>query len=327
MLRSILLLLFISFLSLRGAEPLRLGIIGLDTSHVPAFTKTFNNPQDPGHVPGGRVVAAFKGGSPDIEASASRVEGYTKQLVETYGVKIYDTIEELSLNVDAILIESLDGRPHLDQFRRALAAKKPIFIDKPFSNSLKDAVEIMRLARAAGVPVFSSSSLRYAPEPFAPKLALIGDITSAYSVGPAEFEPHHTDFFWYGIHCVEALYTVLGPGCMQVVRTHTANTDLITGIWSDGRIGIAQGNRKGYKGYGVTVVGTKGVTTVGDKHSYHGLTVEIMKFFQTGISPVTPETTLELLAFMEAADESKRRGGTPVTIAEILQQAGYQAAK
>jgi hypothetical protein len=114
---------------------------------------------------------------------------------------------------------------------------------------------------------------------------------------------------------------------MQVVRTHTANTDLITGIWSDGRIGIAQGNRKGYKGYGVTVVGTKGVTTVGDKHSYHGLTVEIMKFFQTGISPVPPETTLELLAFMEAADESKRRGGTPVTIAEILQQAGYQAAK
>ena len=126
MLRSILLLVFISFLTLRGAEPLRLGIIGLDTSHVPAFTKTFNNPNDPGHVPGGRVVAAFKGGSPDIEASASRVEGYTKQLVETYGVKIYDTIEELSRNVDAILIESLDGRPHLDQFRRALAAKKPI---------------------------------------------------------------------------------------------------------------------------------------------------------------------------------------------------------
>ena len=321
------LLAMLTLLSLRAAEPLRIGIIGLDTSHVPAFAKTYNVSTATGYVPGGRVVAVFKGGSADIEASASRVEGYTKQLVETYGVKIYETIEELSRNVDAILIESLDGRPHLDQFRRTLAAKKPVFIDKPFAGSLKDAVEMVRLAREAGVPIFSSSSLRYAPEPYAPKLALIGEITSAYSIGPAAFEPTHPDFFWYGIHCVEALYTVLGPGCTQVVRTHTANTDIITGVWSDGRIGIAQGNRNSYKGYGVTVVGTKGVATVGEKQNYAGLTVEIMKFFQTGISPVSSETTLELLAFMEAADESKRRGGTPVSIAETLRKAGAVVAK
>jgi predicted dehydrogenase len=321
------LLAMLTLLPLRAAEPLRIGIIGLDTSHVPAFTKTYNDPAASGYVPGGRVVAAFKGGSADIEASASRVEGYTKQLVETYGVKIYDSIEELSRNVDAILIESLDGRPHLDQFRRTLAAKKPVFIDKPFAGSLKDAVEMVRLAREAGVPIFSSSSLRYAPEPYAPKLALVGNITSAYSIGPATFEPTHPDFFWYGIHCVEALYTVLGPGCTQVVRTHTANTDIITGVWSDGRVGIAQGNRNSYKGYGVTVVGTKGVATVGEKQNYAGLTVEIMKFFQTGISPVPSDTTLELLAFMEAADESKRRGGTPVSIAETLKKAGATVAK
>lgn len=324
-LRLILLAMF-AVVSTRAAEPLRLGMIGLDTSHVPAFAKTYNDPKAPGHVPGGRVVAAFKGGSADIESSASRVEGYTKQLVDAYGVKIYDTIEELARNVDAILIESVDGRPHLDQFRRTLAAKKPVFLDKPFAGSLKDAVELVRLAREAGVPIFSSSSLRYSPEPFAPKLATIGDITSAYSIGPAVYEPTHPDFFWYGIHCVEALYTVLGPGCTQVVRTQTANTDVITGIWSDGRVGTAQGNRNSFKGYGVTVVGTKGVAVVGEKQNYAGLTVEIMKFFQTGISPVAPETTLELLAFMEAADESKRRGGAPVTIAEVMKKAGYQAA-
>lgn len=327
MLRFIPLVALLALVPLRAAEPLRLGLIGLDTSHVIAFTKTYNDTKLPDHVPGGRVVAAFKGGSADIEASASRVEGYTKTLVENYGVKIYDSIEELSRNVDAILIESLDGRTHLDQFRRTLAAKKPVFIDKPFAASLSDAVEIMRLAREAGVPIFSSSSLRYAPESYAPKLAVIGDITSAYSVGPAELEPHHPDFFWYGIHCVEALYTVLGAGCTQVVRTHTPNTDLITGIWADGRVGTAQGNRKGFKGYGVTVVGTKGVTTVGEKQNYHGLTVEIMKFFQTGISPVPPQTTLELLAFMEAGDESKRRGGAPVTIAEVLKKAGATASR
>jgi predicted dehydrogenase len=205
-------------------------------------------------------------------------------------------------------------------------AKKPVFIDKPFAGSLKDAVEIVRLAREAGVPIFTSSSLRYAPEPYAPKLATIGDITSAFSIGPLAYEPTHPDFFWYGIHCVEALYTVLGTGCTQVVRTQAANTDLITGVWSDGRVGTAQGNRNSYKGYGVTVVGTKGVAVVGDKQNYAGLTVEIMKFFQTGISPVSSETSLEILAFMEAGDESKRRGGAPVTIAVGMNKAGYQAA-
>jgi len=306
------------------AADLRIGLIGLDTSHVVVFTKTYNDPKAPDHVPGGKIVAAFKGGSADIETSASRVEGYTKELTEKYGVKIYDSIEELAKNVDAIMIESVDGRPHLDQFRRVIAAKKPVFIDKPLAGSLKDAVELVRLAKENKIPLFSSSSLRYGPEPLGPKLAKIGDLTSAYSIGPAEFEPHHPDFFWYGIHSVEALYTVLGAGCVQVVRTATPNTDVITGVWSNGRVGTVQGHRKGYKGYGVTIVGTKGVTTAGEKHSYKGLNEEVMKFFQTGISPVPPETTLELHAFMEAADESKRRGGAPVTLAEVLKKAGAQ---
>jgi predicted dehydrogenase len=304
------------------AADLRIGMIGLDTSHVIVFTRTFNDPKSPDHVPGGKVVAAFKGGSKDVENSASRVDGYTKDLQEKYGVKIYDSIEELAKNVDAIMIESVDGRPHLDQFRRTLAAKKPVFIDKPLGGSLKDALEIVRLAKESGVPIFSSSSLRYGPEPLAPKLAKIGDIISVYSVGTAEFEPHHPDFYWYGIHAVEAMYTVLGAGCQQVVRTHTAGTDVITGVWADGRIGTVQGNRKGFKGYGLTILGTKGATTAGDKHAYKGLTQEVMKFFQTGISPVPPETTLEIMAFMEAADESKRRGGAPVTLAEVLKKAG-----
>ena len=324
---SLLALLLLPLARAADLAPLRIGIIGLDTSHVTVFTKIYNDPTAPNHVPGGKVIAAFKGGSADIESSASRVEGYTKELVEKYGVKIYDSIEELSANVDAILLESVDGRPHLDQFRRTLAAKKPVFIDKPLAGSLKDAVEIVRLSREAGVPIFSSSSLRFPLEPFAPKLGKIGEITSAYSIGPADTEPHHPDFFWYGIHCVEALYTVLGPGCVSVVRTHTANTDVITGVWSDGRVGTAQGNRKSYKGYGVTVVGSKGVATVGEKQSYPALTAEILKFFRSGVSPVATSTTLELIAFMEAADESKRRGGAPVTIAEVLRMAGYAATK
>ncbi len=316
------LLPFVASLALLGsglaAAELRIGLIGLDTSHVIVFAKAFNDPKSPDYTAGGRITAAFKGGSADIESSASRVEGYTKQLTETYGVKLYDSIEELAQNVDAIMIESVDGRPHLDQFRRTLAAKKPVFIDKPLAGSLRDGLEIARLAKANGIPVFSSSSLRYGPDPLEPKLAKIGAVKSVYSVGPATYDKTHPDLFWYGIHAVEALYTVMGPGCVSLVRTKTPDADVVTGVWSDGRVGTMQGNRNGFTGYGLTIIGAKGVATAGEKHSYRGLITEVVKFFQTGISPVPLDTTIEILAFMEAADESKRRGGAPVAIADVM---------
>lgn len=304
------------------AQDVRIGMIGLDTSHVTAYLQIFNDPKFKDHVPGAKIVAGFKGGSPDIESSRSRVDGFTKTAVEKYGVKMYDSIEELARNVDAIMILSVDGRPHLDQFRRTLAAKRPVFIDKPFAGSLKDAVEMGRLAREKGVPCFSSSSLRYSPDSPVHTLEKIGKVTSAFAFGPAELEPHHPDLFWYGIHTVEALYTVLGTGCTKVSRTHTPDTDVITGVWSDGRVGTMQGNRSSHKGYGVTVIGTKGVLTGGEKHSYKPLAVDMLKFFQTRTAPVPLATTIEILAFMEAADESKRRGGAPVAIAEVMKAAG-----
>ena len=73
-------------LAANAADELRIGMIGLDTSHVTAFTALLNDPKSPNHVSGAKVVAAFKGGSPDIESSWSRVEGYTKELREKYGV-------------------------------------------------------------------------------------------------------------------------------------------------------------------------------------------------------------------------------------------------
>jgi hypothetical protein len=308
-------------ISARAAD-LRVGMIGLDTSHVVQYLNILNDPQNKDHVPGAKIVAGFKGGSPDVESSRTRVDGFTKTAVEKFGVKMYDSIEELAKNVDAILILSVDGRPHLDQFRRTMAAKKPVFIDKPLAGSLKDAVELVRLAKANNVPVFSSSSLRYAPDSPATQLDKVGAVSSAFSFGPAELEPHHPDMYWYGIHAVEALYAVLGPGCEKVVRTHTKNTDVITGVWSDGRVGTMQGNRGSRAGYGVTVIGAKSAVKGGEKHSYKPLVEAYVKFFQTGIAPVPNETTLELLAFMEAADESKRRGGTPVALAEVMKQAG-----
>ena len=306
-------------------EPLRLGLIGLDTSHVIAFTSRFNEPDNPNHVPGGRVVAAFKGGSADIESSHTRVEGYTKTLVEKYGVKIYDNIKEVCENVDAILLTSLDGRPHLSQVRPVFEANKPVFVDKPVAGTLKDAVEIYRLAKESKVPCFSSSSLRWYPGVVEVANADVGELISVLSYGPAPSEPHHPDLFWYGIHPTEALFTVMGTGCETVTRTSTEDTVVVTGIWKDGKVGTLHGLAKGRFGYKVTAFGSKAIVEQTKGGDYTPMLREVIKFFNTGKPPVAPETTLEIYAFMEAADESKRRGGTPVKISEVLHKAGLNS--
>lgn len=304
------------------AQELKIGLIGLDTSHVMAFTELINNTTHKDHVAGGKVVGAFKGGSPDVTASASRVDGYTKQLQEKYGVKIYDTIEELCQNVDVVMLESVDGRPHLEQARPVIKAKKPLFIDKPLAGSLKDAVEIYRLAKEAGVPVFSSSSYRYYDSLVELKKTDVGEVKGAISYGPATLEEHHPDLFWYGIHPTEALYAILGQGCETVTRVSTKDTDVVTGVWKDGKVGTLRGLRNAAAPHKVIVFGTKSIAEQKGSGSYAPLLREVMQFFKSGKPPVPPEETIELFAFMEAADESKRQGGGPVKIADVLAKAG-----
>lgn len=302
--------------------PIRVGIIGLDTSHVIAFTKLLNDANDPQCIPGAKVVAGFKGGSPDIESSASRVEDYTKQLQEKFGVEIVSSIEELCTKVDAVLLESVDGRPHLEQVRPVFAAKKRVFIDKPVAGSLADALEIFRLSEESGVPCFSSSSYRFYDSLVALMKEEIGEQHAVVSYGPAHLEEHHPDLFWYGVHPVEALFTALGTGCESVVSTKTANTEVVTGSWAGGRIGTLVGLHEGATPHKVIRFGKDKVAEQqpGDDN-YAPLVREIVKFFQTGVAPVSPQETIEMFAFMEAADESKRQGGAPVNIAELLEKA------
>ena len=308
--------------SLAAGAELKIGIIGLDTSHVTAFTKLINDKSAPNHVPGGKVVAAFKSSSADIPASANRVEQFTAELKNKYGVKLVDSISQLCAEVDCILLESMDGRPHLAQAREVIAAKKRMFIDKPLAGSLRDAVEIFRLAKEAGVPVFTSSAYRFYDSLMEVKKASVGEVRSAISYGPAPLESTHPDLFWYGIHPTEALFAVMGRGCETVVRTHTTDTDVVTGTWSGGRVGVLYGLRTKPQPHKVTVFGSNGFAeqkSGGD--DYAPLVREIMRFFETGVVPVSAEESVEMFAFMEAADESKRRGGQPVKLSEVFEKA------
>jgi hypothetical protein len=306
--------------SVSFAADLRVGMIGLDTSHAVEFTRRLNDPTDKDYIPGARVVVAVKGGSPDIAESWNRVPGYTKTLREKYGVKIVDDIGQLLKEADVVMIESLDGRPHLAEAVPVIKAGKPLFVDKPAAASLHDVLEIYRLAKEHNVPIYSGSSLRYYPNLQAMKATNFGELRGAASCGPAELEPHHPDLFWYGIHPTEALYTIMGTGCESVACTATPDTHLVTGLWHGGKIGTLRGIRGGAAPYRVTVFGSKKVLDEQLAGSYTPFLREVVKFFQTGVAPVPAGETIEIYAFMEAADESRRAGGCPVKISDVLKK-------
>ena len=293
------------------AADLRLGIIGTDTSHVTAFAKVLNDPTSPDHIPGAKIVAAYKGGSADIESSANRVEGFAKDLAGKYKVEIVPTIAALCGKVDAILLESVDGRKHLEQATAALKCGKPMFIDKPLAATYPDALAIAKAAKASNVKWFSSSSLRWADQMSTMKSPANKSVT-VWGPGPID-KSHYLDLSWYAIHPMEMLYALMGPGCEEVTRISSHN-DVVVGKWKDGRIGSVQVLRP-YGDYGAVAFGEKKVIESGRiKVSYVPMLKEIVKFFQTGVSPVSEEETLEIFAFMDAAQKSKEQGGKPVKL-------------
>lgn len=307
------------------SAPFRIGIIGLDTSHVTAFTELLHNPAK---NYGCKVVAGYPGGSPDIESSIGRVPEYTKTLKEKFGVEIVGSIEELCSKVDGVLLESVDGRPHLEQVRPVIAAKKPVFIDKPMAGNLADGLEIVRLAKENNVPCWSSSSLRFGPcIAGMENREDVGQVLGCDAFSPCSLDEHHPDLYWYGIHGVEILYTIMGPGCQTVQRAQTKDYDLVVGVWKDGRIGTFRGLRAGRHDYGALVYGSKGIVRSEKGYEGYGYLVdEIVKFFKTGQAPISSDETIEILAFMTAADKSKAQSGAKVELASVLEEARQQNA-
>lgn len=298
----------------------RVGIIGLDTSHSVAFTKSLNMPGADPQFKGYHVVAAYPKGSNDIESSVKRIPGYTEE-VKKLGVEIVSSVEELLKKVDFVLLETNDGRLHLEQAMKVIKAGKPMFIDKPVAASLADVISIYAAAKQNNVPIFSSSSLRYMESVQDVVKGKVGTVLGADTFSPATIEKSHPDFFWYGIHGIEILFSVMGRGCKEVSRVHTNDTDIVVGRWSDGRVGTFRGTRTGTHDYGGTVYGDKGNICLGPFKDYDALLVQIIDFFKTGKSPVTPEETLEIYAFMEAADESKLKSGVTVSLESVTQKA------
>jgi len=304
----------------------RIGVIGLDTSHCGAFANELNAPHPAPDVAGFKIVAAYPRGSADIESSTKRVPEYTRNY-QKMGIEIVGSIDELLKKVDVVLLETNDGRPHYEQALAVIKSGKRLFIDKPIAGSLADAVAIFEASRKYHVPLFCSSSLRFGKETLAARNGKIGKILRCETTSPCHLEKTHPDLYWYGIHGVESLFTVMGTGCKSVRRTlSTPTEDVVIGTWEGGRTGTFRGTRPN-GGYVGTAYGSNGTLKIGQYEGYRPLVVEIAKFFKTGVPPVSEEETLEVYAFMSAADESKRKQGAEVTLESVLAPARVEAAK
>jgi hypothetical protein len=299
-------------------SPLRIGLVGLDTSHVEGFASLINDPKNPDHVPGGRIVAGFPGGSPDFALSADRVAGFTKTLREKHGVSILGSPREVAEAADAVIHTSVDGRVHLAQFRQFADLRRPVFMDKPFATTSADARAIAALARERGVPLFSCSSLRFAGAFQAALTAAAGGrIIGAEFFGPMQIQPTQPGFFWYGVHTAEMLFASLGAGCANVRVASTPEHDVAVGTWGDGRIGIIRGDRAGNKAFGGVIHrehSNQWVNVDAGRRPDIGLTHAIMAFFQGGPSPIPLDETVEIIRFLEAANESRDNGGRVVAL-------------
>lgn len=299
-------------------KPLKLGLIGLDTSHVEVFASIFNDPAHPLHLDGARITAAFPGGSPDFPASADRVPGFTEKLRDRHGVAMLDSPRAVAEAVDAVLLTSVDGRVHLAQFTQIADLRRPTFIDKPLATTSADARAIAREAAARDTPVFSASSLRFAADL---RAALgeteAGAIIGADFAGPMALQATQPGFFWYGIHTAEMVFTTLGPGCVGVRAVMTEHHEIAIGRWRDGRLGVVRGNRCGNGLFCGTVHrerGSRWVSSAVGAPAYLGLARAIDAFVRGGEPPVALEDSIELIRFLEAANESRAQDGREVLL-------------
>ena len=292
-------------------QELRIGLIGLDTSHAPAFARLLNDASAPYHVAGARVVAAFPGGSPDFGLSWNRVEAFTAQVRDQSGVEILDSPAAVARNCDALILTSVDGRVHWKQFQEIAPFGKPVFIDKPFATSSTDARAIAELAQQQNIPLMSASILRYG-QPLIEALSTAEVLVGADCSGPMDLEDTQPGLFWYGIHSVEALYAALGCGCERVQAVSTPDAEFVTGVWKDGRIGTVRGYRTGNKSFGALLHGPKVSRFVNvmnhPKPAYAGLLEHALEMFHTGKAPIEIEETLEIVRFIEAANQSRESG-------------------
>lgn len=310
-----------------SAEEVKVGIIGIDTSHAVAFANLLNRKDKKPEHEGFRVVAAYKWGSRDIESSVKRYPRFLAGMKKN-GVEMVDSISALLAKVDVVLLETNDGRLHLEQALEVFKSGKRVYVDKPVAHTLVDTLKMFDAAKRHNCTFFSSSTLRYVKNAQAARAGKFGKIRGAVTYSPSGSEPNHSRYYWYGMHAFEPLITIMGRGVKEVTCTKGNGVEMITGVWKDGRLGTAWCGTPWYGGVIMCAdrkQGEHGMVQMGGYEGYEKLLQHILEFFRTGVAPIDPEETIELFAFMEAAAQSYAKGGEKVLVADVLAKAKAEA--
>jgi predicted dehydrogenase len=293
-------------------------MVDFDSSHCVEFTRRINHVGISADqwVDGGQVVVGCAGTS---QLSPERVPGFTEEMRQL-GVPLVEDPLRMIGQIDAVMIESVDGSVHWERAKPFIEAGITCFVDKPFTCSLSEAKAMVQLAERRRVPLFSSSALRYAPElvefvlqSHAPDSAT-GAILGAMTYGPSPTRARNPGLFHYGLHATEALFALMGDGCeeVQCMRdggepgSDELGTDVVVGRWRAGRVGSVRGIRSGHRSFGFVAFCQKAVchVTMDMQFVYRELLKRVLRFFDTGEPPVAPEETLRIIAFIEAARAS-----------------------
>ncbi|HZP80364.1 MAG TPA: Gfo/Idh/MocA family oxidoreductase [Chthonomonadaceae bacterium] len=295
---------------------IRVGLVDFDTSHVEAFTQRLNHLDVPESewVEGAKVVAGCPG---DSDIMPERIPGYTEKL-RGYGVELVERPGDLFGKIDAVMIESQQGSRHLERARPFLEAGVPTYVDKPFAPDVEQAEAMIALAEKHNTPLMSCSSLRYDPkvaEALA-KRSEYGRLLSADVWGSAATHEGNPGLLHYGIHAVEILYALMGPGCRQVQACISEQGEAVIGLWSSGHVGVYRGLREGSGGFGFTAHYEKGhfPTIVDGAACYREMLKVVVQMFETRKPPIEYATMREIIAFIQAARESKAQGGAVVKL-------------
>lgn len=329
----------------QAADPIRIGILGIDNFGSVAYTEFLNKPHAEGVFEGMRVVAAYPVVSETYPESAALTARWKDQLLKMYqspkdpkdavpAIEFVESLEELLKRVDCVMIFSSDATQHRQQAEAVLKAGKPLFIGRPLASSPADAVAILKMADQTKTPCWSSSQHRFNtgfsgmrnhPE--------VGRVIGCDVYGGWDTKAAESDKFSRPLHSIETLVTIMGPGVESVSCTSTPITESITARWKDGRIGTYRGIKEGATKWSATVFGDKGVSTAGiyghgvpvngivptnDKYvGYEGLAIEIARFFKTRQPPVSAAETLEIFSIIQAAEKSKEKGGEVVPLQDL----------
>ncbi|UTE77437.1 Gfo/Idh/MocA family protein [Rossellomorea sp. KS-H15a] len=290
-------------------KPINIGMIGLDTSHCIEFAKLLNTPNHPYNVKGGRIVAGYPFYSADVEISKKRVNDFTETLRNDFNVMITESIEEVASRSDAFLMTAVDGRKHMELFKELLPYKKPVFIDKPLVLSVKEAKALFKMAHEYGVPVMSSSSLRFAESYQRIVKEHKESFTSIYVHGPLPMQEPMPGYFWYGIHMIEMVIAALGTGVKDVTVKSNRESEVVIAHWEDGRYALIRGEFNWHTRFGATLHTPNSFYYIDiskdTKPFYASLLEEILLFFQTRNSSVRQEETLEVIRVIEMINHKR----------------------